>query len=694
MSPWRREPFFRICIPFALGIFYSERWPSGHSLLLLSVFLLLLGLSLIIRRRFIYFRLYLLNGILAGVVLFLTGSFVHGLDKAGLDQLEPDKDCFYIGLVKDVLHHHSWGDVDLIQWQYFDENEIKDSKTVHYRSFYSSTTITGKENLPKPGDHIVAKVKWQLPEKARFQGDFGEYEYLRAKGLYIKSYLNRHSWKRIRTQDPANKTGYNLLLKKTRSSIQLTLSKYLTDSDSVHVGIMKALLLGDRTMVPKILNNKLAGIGVIHVLAVSGLHVGIVFWILNGLFGLMFHGWIRRRVVPLMLIICIAGYTLLTGASPSVIRASIMISVFILAKLFGIKGRPINIVLFTGSVILIFKPFLLFNLGFQLSFLAVLGIIWIYPLLKSWYRPRSFSLQKLIDLIYVSLSAQLATSPLTIARFQIFPLYFLVSNLIIAPLFILSLYCGILLTVFSLTGIEAAAVVTGKIISVLLTVSLSGVELIYKLPFSTLSGLYVADWQIIVIIAITGSIIAWGRFNSRSSLRISLLCLFLVLIIQIFKVYQISSTSEIIKLKDKRNEVILLRAGRNAIVIEVTDLSESLSRLTDEYCMSHFITSVSCIKPNQSFITANESIKEHLDVAFVNKPVVLNVFNPELTLSIDSNKTSVLYIPSKYLHHIGKAKLKDVQAVLVAPIHTINRKEVIIEQLNSTGFRGKLQFTK
>lgn len=219
----------------------------------------------------------------------------------------------------------------------------------------------------------------------------------------------------------------------------LTKLKVLLPAED-QLGIGAALVIGDKSLLDRSTKTAYSESGAIHVLAVSGLHVGLIYgccyWLFNG-FCLLWKGFNRVKL-PLLLL-CLIAYALFTGAAPSVCRSVLMLSCWILAKALHKTPSVMNVISASAFILLCLQPSLLFNLGFQLSYAAVLGIIFLYPLILKWWSPGNKVLDYAWKLTGVSVAAQLGTLPLSLYYFHQFPVYFALSSLLIIPLITLIL---------------------------------------------------------------------------------------------------------------------------------------------------------------------------------------------------------------------------------------------------------------
>jgi ComEC/Rec2-related protein len=196
---------------------------------------------------------------------------------------------------------------------------------------------------------------------------------------------------------------------------------------------LSGLLLGLKERIDPERRNEFSSLGLSHLLAVSGLHVGFIVMLL--LFaGDLLH--LNRFSRPIVLIAVLLFFAVITGLSASVLRASLMTAIFLLAPLFYRRSNALNSLMATGFLLLLWKPAQLYDVGFQFSFTAVWGILTLYPRIKSIFLNRlpRFPINYFTDLLLVSAAASLVTAPLTIYYFQTVPLLSIFLNLVFIPL--------------------------------------------------------------------------------------------------------------------------------------------------------------------------------------------------------------------------------------------------------------------
>ncbi|MEZ4722889.1 MAG: ComEC/Rec2 family competence protein [Flavobacteriales bacterium] len=215
------------------------------------------------------------------------------------------------------------------------------------------------------------------------------------------------------------------------------------------LAILSALLIGYKHYLSADQVNAFASAGAMHVLAVSGLHVGIIFLIISSLLKPLNRFKRGRLLHGILVLIALWGYALLTGMSPSVTRAATMFSFVVFAKLINRHTDIFNTLATSAFALLVVNPFLIVEVGFQLSYLAVLGIVVLQPYIAQLWEPKRWLGKRIWEITAVSIAAQVATFPLGLLYFHQFPNYFLLSNLVVIPLATIILPIGVLLVTVS-----------------------------------------------------------------------------------------------------------------------------------------------------------------------------------------------------------------------------------------------------
>ncbi|MEM1405690.1 MAG: ComEC/Rec2 family competence protein [Bacteroidota bacterium] len=263
-------------------------------------------------------------------------------------------------------------------------------------------------------------------------------------------------------------------------------------------GIALALVLGVRDDLNNTIRNAYSVSGAMHVLAVSGLHVGIVYLILSALLGKLQASTTGRWIFASLVIAALWMYALVTGFSPSVLRAVTMFSFVILAKAINRKSNIYNTLAASALVLLLFDPYLIMSVGFQLSYLAVIGIVFMQPKIYNLILVNNVVLDRAWAITSVSIAAQVATFPLGLLYFHRFPTLFLLSNLVVIPGAFAILILGILLLFASWIPYLASAI--GFILGFLVSIVNAVIFWIESISFSRIDNIYISTGQSWVII--------------------------------------------------------------------------------------------------------------------------------------------------------------------------------------------------
>jgi competence protein ComEC len=319
-------------------------------------------------------------------------------------------------------------------------------------------------------------------------GGFVASRYWRSRGVEFESWLYPRQCKRIRSCDHRH---IKTILKTWQSRMTDRIERmHLSDATS---GLLKAMLFGDRKDLDDSLTQTFSQAGIIHVLSVSGLHVGIVYWIVGSLLKLL--NVLPRQARTVLCLAMVWIYTGISGLSPSACRAAGMVSLFGIAGLTGRSGTGLGTLGAAALLHCLIDPFVVFSAGAQLSYLAVAGIFMWMPVIKSSIRGNTIK-RKILEAAGVSFSAQSLIIPVLLFWFGWFPLYFLAGNLALVPLLVLSFYAGLLLV-----GIDASGVpvdLPGQGLDFLIKAVIRAAEVLGSLPGNAFKpeGLGVSDMLI------------------------------------------------------------------------------------------------------------------------------------------------------------------------------------------------------
>lgn len=301
-------------------------------------------------------------------------------------------------------------------------------------------------------DCIRLTASPQLPNSGTDSLRFDYRRYLRHKGVLWQAYVPAKDWVKLSAESETR--SIVSFAKRLQLRLVSRIRGFNLTESQQHIA--EALVLGWRNDVGPSMQKQFRDAGVSHLLCVSGLHVGLFASIVGGCLFFLGRGTWQRVVKGILQIIAIWAFVLISGLSPSATRAGLMFSLMLLGGMVERRTSSLNNLATSALVLLVANPMVLFDIGFQLSYAAVLGII-------AWYQPLrrllSFSCEndipwyavlwnKVWSWICISTVAQLASLPLLLYHFHQFPVYFLVTNLLVVPVAGVLLFLVLLMTLF------------------------------------------------------------------------------------------------------------------------------------------------------------------------------------------------------------------------------------------------------
>ena len=356
-------------------------------------------------------------------------------------------------------------------------------------------------------------------------GEFNFKNYLESHQIFDIAYLNKSTI----CITPFKKVSIiQQWVFQLQTSFKLTLNKFIVDGNAA--AIAEALIDGNDDDIDKETLKTYAQTGTLHVLAVSGMHVGLLFWILGYIFKTFNQNKVLITVKSISILLVLWSYAMLCGLSPSILRATVMFS-FITVGIAIKRNSSIYNTLSTSAIILIlFNPHLITDAGFQLSYGAVIGIVLYQPYFINWFLFKWKYLNKIWELSAVSLAAQIVTLPIGLYYFSQFPTCFLFSNLIIIPFTTIILYCSIILLVVSPFSI--LSIPLGKLINLMIQVCNKTTFYIKEIPYAYIDNILVNKKEVFLMYLLLISITSYILYH-----RIHFLKLYLILVIIFFSVF-------------------------------------------------------------------------------------------------------------------------------------------------------------
>ncbi|NCA80169.1 MAG: ComEC family competence protein, partial [Sphingobacteriia bacterium] len=322
---------------------------------------------------------------------------------------------------------------------------INDTNPYHYNEkvmlYLKRDSLSDKLQY---GHRFYAGTKLSEVSASLNPHEFNYKSFLNRKGIRYQSYISSEFWSK------SAETKGNILQHYALSIRNYFLKIFQSKEMDVHeMGVITAILLGYDEVLDPELAKHYTGAGVSHILCVSGMHVGILFLLLNLILGFLDKRKHGKVIKSIILLLFVWFYALITGLSPSVMRAATMFTFVIVGNGFKRNVSIYNSLLGSMMFLLLINPNVLFEVGFQLSYLAVFSIVWLQKPLYNVWRPKNKALDYFWQLISVSIAAQALTTPITLYYFHQFPNYFILSNIVTPVLSSVVMYLGIALISFS-----------------------------------------------------------------------------------------------------------------------------------------------------------------------------------------------------------------------------------------------------
>ncbi|MCB9261116.1 MAG: ComEC family competence protein [Flavobacteriales bacterium] len=533
---WKEAPFVRLLIPLLLGIsayFFFPFWSP------IIAFILLAALAgyfvLFFVKTSLKFKLKTAQGIQIFIIIGLLG---YSLSHFSFDRNKPNYFGFFdttklrVRLTQPPIETTKFWKCEAEVLSVFDSMEhTTQGKILVYLS---------KEHIPNYGDIVdIHGEPIKIPPPAN-PNEFDYQKYLHYKNIDYQIFARKNNYciVGVGTKNKLLHIGFRL-----NESLQKVIEQYLANpSDQA---IVKALLLGDKSELDDYTVEAFSHTGTMHVLAVSGLHVGILFLLVSKLLGFLDKTTRQRNIQLALILLVLWGFALLTGFSASVNRAALMFTVLALGKHLKQFTNIYNTLAFSAFILLIINPLNLMNVGFQFSYLAVAGIVYLKNKLRNLSSTSSWFLDKVYTLLAVSVAAQLATFPLGLFYFQQFPVLFFISNLIVIPAITVAVYLAVALFIFH--SIPLVGSILAYFLSAYLWFIRAVIDIIQNIPNAFIEGYYISAIELILVsLAIILFLIFSEKRNKPAYLLAGISCFLTFFLTQNFRKNTLTHTTELV----------------------------------------------------------------------------------------------------------------------------------------------------
>ena len=575
---WKKAPFIRFLIPLSTGIIlqWNFQWPLQILWIVFGFSVTLVGISFFLTSYRLY-KFTVINGV-AIIILFLslgsllvwykdirndsssyTNNYING-DGAVAILKEP--------IVEKANSYKAIATITAIG----KNNEFKLTKGDAIIYFQKDSDVLSLDS----GSEIFFASLFQEIKNAGNPAGFDYKRYCLFQGITHQVFLKK---KEFTVLDKKKQTVFGRIFFPIRKKVLYLLRKNIPGEKEL--GLAEALLIGYKDDLDKNLVQSYSNTGVVHIIAISGLHLGLIYWLFVQVLKPLKRKNIAKWLNPVIIISGLWLFSLLAGGQPSVLRSALMFSCIVIAGSLSRKTSIYNTLAFSAFVLLCINPYWLWDVGFQLSYAAVLSIlIFMKPIYNLF-----FIKNKILDFIWklnaVSIAAQLLTTPFSVYHFHQFPNFFLFTNMVAVPLSSLIVLGEIFLCVVSF--IPFVALPGGKIISWLIWVMNSYIEKIESLPGSLWKGMQISIEQVVLLLIIVAGFGYWLLEKQKAGAVSAVIALLFFISLRSSSFYRAYHQKKLIVYNIPRHEALDIINGRDYVFVGDSDI------LSDDFATNFYL---------------------------------------------------------------------------------------------------------
>ncbi len=514
--------------------------------------------------------------------------------------------------------------------------------------------ITIKDSTAKSlsyGDELLIPAKYNAIDPPFNPAEFNYKKYLADKNIFYQAFLYPKQFALLNTNIGNASIANSLRL---RRQLVEKLKSNMTDTGAFAVA--STLILGYKADLSENILQAYSKTGTVYVLSVSGSQVAIIYLLLTFALGFLNRYKYGRLVRAIIIISILWYYAMLTGFSLAICRVSVMVSLVIIGKTFSRYINTLNLLAVSAFVLLLYDPFFITDVGFQLSFIAVSGLIMFQPVVYKWLKFKNKWADKLWAVCSVSIAVQVVIFPISALYFHQLPVCFLISNLFVTIPAALVMYLGIFYLLMPQIPVvsKSIAFVLEKTIQLMN----KGLAIIEHTPYSGINKIWLTTSEYILLYIIIIGLFCF-LYNKKSwLLKLCLLCILLFCIsISLKKIY-FQQSNDIAWLNLKKHKGIVFRMGRDAIVL--TDIKNTDK--TYLYSIQPYLDSCQVTHTTVYNLTADIKtpylMKKYGLIEFLNNRIFIFDGHAENNMLPSKLKTDYIYFtnyPDTHLNEINAA---------------------------------------
>ena len=503
------------------------------------------------------------------------------------------------------------------------------------------------------GDFIFINKSIRRIQNNGNPGSFNYKQYQAFQQIYHQLYFKKEEYIKLNYSD-AN--YLNEFIFSFQQSVVKNFQLFISQDKQI-LGIAEALFIGYKKDLDQDIVQAYSNTGIVHIIAISGLHLGLLYIGINSLFNLIplfkKSNWLKA----ISIIIFLWMFSFITGASASVLRSAVMFTCVIIGKALHRKATVYNSLAASAFLMLLYNPYFLWDVGFQLSYLAIIGIVWLQkPIQRLIFLKNNIS-RKIWEMTSITIAAQIITFPICIYYFHQFPNYFLIANLICVPLSTIILFAEILLMIIS--PFKFLANTVGACCFVLIKQMNQFVLFVNELPFSTIKNIGVGIFSTILLYIFI--VVCINAIINKNKKRI-LFSLFISTFLIVFNLYG--------KIKDQQQQKIIIYNTPHKMAID-------------------FIFSNNYVFVGDKNINENKTLQQSRQYFHAYHPIFLK--NDCINQTIIFNNKKIMMIDSTFrLEQLTQSKTVDMLVIcnfknkeLKEMLRLIHAQLIIFDAANS-----------
>lgn len=644
-------PFLVLLLPLLLGISVGLCFSSAVLLYSVLAPLLLLSIAFVILNlnyaRLGLYRIRWVGGSLITLILFVSGWFsvirYNELNNADhFSKLSAQHLLIRINNEPSIKK-------GLTRFTAIVEQSVNNHKAIKTSG---SIIVTLMDTTTKfyYGDELLIPAKYNLVDPPFNPGEFNYKQYLASQNIYHQAFLFAKQYVVVKHNTGNPLIAYSLNLR------QKLIEKFKRNiHDTSAIAVASTLILGYKADMSAELLQAYSKTGTIHILSVSGGHVAIIYLLLNIVFAFLGRYKNGKIIKALIIILLIWAYTMLTGFSPPACRAAIMISLIIIGKSYSRYINTLNILAASAFFLLLYDPYFIVDVGFQLSYLAVAGLVILQPIIYKWLSIKNKWGNKLWAACSVSIAAQVITFPLSAFYFHQFPVYFLISNLfILLPAEFILCVGSVYLVIPQIPYISA---ILGWVLERSILLMNKVLLLIEQAPFASIGKIWLSTFEYLLAYTIIGCFFYFLFDKKKWLIKVSL-CMLLLLGISIsIKRTRALQSDNMAILNLRKHHGLVFKHGDKAIILaDITPTDKNYQYSIQPYLDSSKVAD-----------TLVYSFDKNINATFLKKTGNLIQFQNKKILLVDQSlqskqlfrkiKVDYLYLdndPNVAVHELNK----------------------------------------